>query len=204
MGRRGDHTKAELAAMALDAATALLEEEGPDKLTTRAVAGRIGYTVGSLYFLFRNRDDLVFQVNERTLRELATALEPDPARCSDPLTSLLTMGQGYIAFAEAHPARWRLVFEHRPASGDPIPDRLLRSIDGLFGLVAGQLTRLSPAMGADDLRRTSQTLWSGVHGIAVLSVTGKLGVGGEIAPQALVEDLLRHYLLGLRMELGGV
>lgn len=84
MGRRGEHSKDELTAMALDAAVALLEEEGPKRLTTRAVAGRIGYTVGSLYFVFRNREDLILQVNERTLDELRDHITSALAEVSEP------------------------------------------------------------------------------------------------------------------------
>lgn len=199
MGRRGEHSKDQLAAMALDAAVELLETEGADKLTTRAVAARIGYTVGSLYFLFRNRDDLVLQVNERTLEELEADLHAALGCCADPEEALLAMGRGYIAYARAHPARWRLVFEFQPGDEDAVPTSLLARIDALFALVAARLVELVGDEGdAGLLRRTAQTLWSGVHGIAVLSVSGKVNAGGEVAPEALMEDLVRCYLRGLR------
>jgi AcrR family transcriptional regulator len=197
MGRRGEHSKEEIAQMALDAAIALLEEEGPDRLTTRAVAQRIGYTAGSLYFVFRNRDDLVLRVNERTLDELRADLEQAFADTEAPAARLHALGRCYLQFAERHPTRWRLVFEHDVADPDQVPEAMRRKIDAFFRLIAAELSRRFPGLRADPIRRAAQSLWGGVHGIALLSITGKLSAGGERPAAALVEDLIATYLLGL-------
>nr|WP_242470796.1 TetR/AcrR family transcriptional regulator [Thiocystis violacea] len=181
----------------MDAAVQLLEEEGPDRLTTRAVAGRIGYTVGSLYFLFRNRDDLVLQVNGRTLDELRAAIELALVECTDTRLALLAMGRAYLGFAARHPARWRLIFEHGLPAETALPATLVGKIDGFFSLVAGYLARLVPGLDSREARRSAQALWSGVHGVTVLAITGKLEVGGDAAAESLAEDLIDYYLDGL-------
>lgn len=74
MGRRNEHTREELREIALQAAEQLVAEHGLAGLSTRKVVGRIGYTVGSLYMVFRNLDDLIAQMNERTLETLQARL----------------------------------------------------------------------------------------------------------------------------------
>ena len=202
MGRRGEHSKEVLASLALEAAVQLLEEQGPDVLTTRAVAGRIGYSVGSLYFLFRNRDDLVLQVNARTLNELRATLDERLHGQTDARLALLEMGRAYLAFATRHPARWRLIFEHGLPLGTPLPETLSSRIDGLFDLVADYLAALLPKAGWSEARRSAQALWGGVHGITVLAITGKLEVGGDAAAESLLDDLIGHYLDGLAVGTG--
>jgi AcrR family transcriptional regulator len=197
MGRRGEHSKEEIAQMALGAAIALLEEEGPDRLTTRAVARRIGYTAGSLYFVFRNRDDLVLRVNERTLDELRAELDGVLDGQKDSDARLHALGRCYLAFAERHPTRWRLVFEHDVLDVDQVPEAMRRKIDAFFQLIAAEIARRSPNLDPDAIRRAAQSLWGGVHGIAILSITGKLRAGGERPAEALVEDLVATYLRGL-------
>jgi AcrR family transcriptional regulator len=197
MGRRGEHSKEELASLALDAAVALLENDGPDKLTTRAVAARIGYTVGSLYFLFRNRDDLVLQVNERTLDELRAQIDASVAAVADPRQALLAMGQAYLSFATAHPARWRLIFEHRLPDEAELPTVLRSKIDGFFGMVARYLAALAPAPDPKALGRSAQSLWGGVHGITILAISGKLAIAGDADADVLTRDLIGRYLRGL-------
>ena len=61
--------------MALDAARAIVSETGLEGLTTRKVAKRIGYTVGTLYQLFNDADDLIEQMNTRTLAGLLRRLQ---------------------------------------------------------------------------------------------------------------------------------
>jgi AcrR family transcriptional regulator len=197
LGRRGEHSKEEIVAMALDAAVALLEEEGPERLTTRAVAQRIGYTAGSLYFVFRNRDDLVLQVNMRTLDELRDSLERALSDGAEPNGGLLALGRCYLDFAERHPTRWRLVFEHNLPDQASLPSSLEDRIDALFELICTALAARSPSLGRQALRLAAQSLWGGVHGVAVLSITGKLGAGGDRPAQHLVDDLIGTYLAGL-------
>lgn len=197
MGRRGDHSKEQIAEMALEAAAALLEEEGPDRLTTRAVARRIGYTAGSLYFVFRNRADLVLRVNERTLDQLRAELDEALDGLHDPDARLHTLGRTYLAFAERHPTRWRLVFEHDVPDDEELPDAMRRKIDAFFELIAVELGNRTPGLEADAVRRAAQALWGGVHGIAILSITGKLRAGGERPAEALTDDLIATYLRGL-------
>ena len=183
--------------MALDAAVALLEEAGPERLTTRAVAQRIGYTVGSLYFVFRNRDDLVLRANERTLDELRAALDAALARCAGPDGRLLALGLAYLGFAQRHPTRWRLVFEHDVPDPDQVPAAMRGKIEAFFELIAAELRRRFPGLDEPSTRGAAQSLWGGVHGIAVLAITDKLGAGGERPAAALVADLITRYLAGL-------
>ncbi|SDW49049.1 TetR/AcrR family transcriptional regulator [Thiocapsa roseopersicina] len=197
MGRRGEHTKDELTTMALDAAVALLEEEGPERLTTRAVAGRIGYTVGSLYFVFQNREDLILQVNERTLDELREHISAALAEVSEPRASLLAMGRAYLAFASAHPTRWRLIFEHTRAAGSDLPEPLVRKIEAFFLQVAESIAALNPRASPAAVRRSAQSLWGGVHGITVLALTGKLAIGGDAPAEVLTTELIGRYLDGM-------
>ena len=63
MARRSDHTRAELKDLALEAARSIVREKGVSALSTRKLADRIGYTSGTIYQVFQNRDDLVEQMN---------------------------------------------------------------------------------------------------------------------------------------------
>ena len=67
MGRRSDHSRDEIRNMAIDASAKIVETEGFKSLTARKVASKIGYTVGTLYHVFRNFDDLVIHMNARTI-----------------------------------------------------------------------------------------------------------------------------------------
>lgn len=184
--------------MALEAAVAILEESGPERLTTRAVAARIGYAVGSLYVVFRDRDDLLLQVNDRTLDELRACLDKalEVEDRDDAAQRLGALGHGYLGFAQRHTARWRLVFEHNP---DPaaVPPAMRGKIDAIFDLVVLELSRYAPWLDASAARRAAQCLWASVHGLAMLAITDKLSAGGDGDAAALVDELMDRYLRGV-------
>ncbi|MCU7934992.1 MAG: TetR/AcrR family transcriptional regulator [Candidatus Thiodiazotropha sp. (ex Dulcina madagascariensis)] len=200
MGRRGEHSKAEIEAMALEAAESIIENEGYPGLSARKVASAIGYTVGSLYFVFKNLDELVQRVNGRTLDQLYTTLTEVMVDCRVPQTCLLALGSAYLDYATRHVHRWRMVFEHQPQSeGLPLEihqDKMYR----LFSLVEDQLQVLATRRSREEITVAASSLWSGVHGIAIMAITRHLRSEDEQSVRNLTEHLISHYLDGLSVQ----
>ncbi|MGH8311203.1 MAG: TetR/AcrR family transcriptional regulator, partial [Steroidobacteraceae bacterium] len=111
MGRRNLHSRDEIRALALRTAAELVERQGAAALTAREVARRIGYTVGTLYLIFKNLDDLIVHVNEQTVIELERSLEAVNRRTRSPDQRLRLLAAAYLGFALLHTNRWRMVFE---------------------------------------------------------------------------------------------
>jgi len=196
MGRRSDHSREQIREMAVAAAEHILAEQGIAGLTTRKVATAIGYTVGSLYLVFQNLDDLILHVNGRTLDELYGALRAAAAECDEPPTCLAALGYTYIRFASDHGARWRMVFDHRAVHGQALPAWYRDKVMGMFALVEQQLRPLGPQRSAQDSALAARALWSGVHGICVLHLGGSLDTAGINSLRALVDSLITNYLAG--------
>jgi AcrR family transcriptional regulator len=113
MARRSDHSREEIREMALVAAEQIVVDKGFEGLSARKVASVIGYTVGTLYLVFDNIDDLILQINARTLDRLYDRMAQTRTSASDPRDYLLRLGQVYIRFADEDPHRWAMIFEHR-------------------------------------------------------------------------------------------
>src|SRR5687767_12593733 len=75
MGRRSDHSRAELEELILLAGEAHLAQVGFAAFSAREVAKRIGYSIGTIYNVFGSYDRLVLAINARTLRAWAAFLE---------------------------------------------------------------------------------------------------------------------------------
>jgi AcrR family transcriptional regulator len=194
VGRRSDHSRDEIKDMALRAAADIVAELGASALSMREVARRIGYTVGALYLVFTNLDDLIVHVNERTVMELRAALEKIRRQSDDPAQNLRLLVAAYLGFALLHTARWRLVFEHRLPSGQPTPPTYRGHTAAIFALVAEHLEACGVKRDGHTLDEVSTALWSGVHGTCMLAVTGKLQVGTQASVQRLLDVLLDRFL----------
>ncbi|HEU4780233.1 MAG TPA: TetR/AcrR family transcriptional regulator [Steroidobacteraceae bacterium] len=194
MGRRNEHSREELKALALRAAGDIVAEHGAVALSMREVARRIGYTVGALYLVFTNLDDLIVHLNEQTILELRTSLERIRGRTHQPAQNLRLLVAAYLGFALLHTARWRLVFEHRLPDGQKAPPTYAGHTAAIFSLVGDRLREAGITQDAAATAELATALWSGAHGICMLAVTGKLQVATQASVQRLLDVLLDRFL----------
>jgi len=163
----------------ISAAERTIENHGLGGLKARALAYRVGCAVGAIYNVVTDLDDLVFEVNSRTLaaleRHLAAAEQAAVAvEASAPVDRLVRLGTAYLAFAAAHRLRWRALFEHRPPLGKPMPDRYLDEQGKLFRLVEEPLGELQPHLSSKRRALVARSLFSAVHGVVMLGLEEKL------------------------------
>ena len=194
MGRRSDHSRDEIREMAINAAAKIVETDGFQSLTARKVAAKIGYTVGTLYHVFRNFDDLVIHLNAQTIDEMAALIQKKVGKKRNPEVRIRTMSDVYVNYATDHPDRWRLVFEHQAPRGLPTPELMKVRRDVMFEMVADNLRELSPNHIPQEIAHTATALWSGIHGICILALTGKLYLGGAFSMAKLVDTLIDSVL----------
>ena len=192
MGRRSDHSRDALRAMALDAAQELVEIEGISALSARKIMGKVGYTVGTLYNIYTNFDDVILHLNARTLDALHTHLQQTLSETNDDMP--YTLAQGYIDFSCQNFPLWHLLFTHRPAEATPLPAWYTEKVDRLFALVE---QTLRPLLKNDiDAKEATKVLWAGLHGICTLSLHGKLDTAGAQSAQYLATLLVQNYISG--------
>ena len=181
----------------MDAARRLAEKNGLRGVTARGVAREIGYTVGTIYNLFDDLDDLIVHLNVRTLDELLAVLSkvrPVP----EPEKYLLALAQRYMKYARRHPRLWGLLLEHRLPEGRVLPDWYYERIDRLYGLIERAIEPFLNGRQIKGSRHMARVLWSSIHGIVSLGALGKLAA--EETQAEMVKTLIRTFVAGLRAE----
>jgi len=186
MARRSEHSQEQIKEMVLVAAETIVVEDGFNALTVRKIAMEIGYTVGSIYMVFANMNDLATHVKARTLDELAKQLS-DYVPASSVEHHILALAETYLNFAALHFNRWRMIFDVQRE--EPPPEWYQQKIEQLFAIVEVLFKQLTPGSSAEQNRLAARTLWSGVHGICILSLTAK-PQGSDVASSKQSVDLL--------------
>ena len=157
---------------ALKAAGDLLAERGLQGMQARTIAARAGLSVGSIYKLFGDIDDLIRELNLETYRSLAvhhvSALESSGLGRDAVIDRLMVLAGAYIEFVITRNARWRalLSFNRRQAGG--APRAYTETENDLFGIVESVL---EPAPGFSDpayRAKAARALWASVHGIVTV------------------------------------
>jgi AcrR family transcriptional regulator len=170
--RRRDTQKQELRQAILAAAGERLLEKGYEAFSLRQVAERIGYSATTIYLYFENKDALVAAVIEEGFERFLRALEA--VHTEDPKASVTDLGRAYVRFALANSVYYRLMFMNRPdlialaAQGDS------GKFHASFAVLQRAVQRAidAGAYRPGDARGYSFVLWSLVHGLASLAITG--------------------------------
>ncbi|MFG0606695.1 TetR/AcrR family transcriptional regulator [Vibrio mimicus] len=193
MARRNDHTREELVAITLDKVKQFLDTHSYHELSLRKVATMIGYVPSTLVNVFGNYNLLLLHVVAQTLDELALEAKRALKSTPDPKDALYQLAYCYHNFAKRNPYRWQLIFEHN-MNGEALPEWQSQRIDNMTSMLEDLLKVIAPLRSEQEVLQASRVLWSGVHGITILSVDDKFFATEPIDGNALIENLLNHYL----------
>ena len=153
----------------------MLEEVGLEKLSLRGIAARVGVSHTAPKNHFDGLRGLLTAIAAEGFRRHAAAmtqaLPPDAPRSEH----LRAAARGYVAFAQAHPALFRLMFN--PGLTDHADPELQAAGAESYGVLASIATDLAwtPLDGSAPTQEQGELmLWSLVHGYATLAVSGTL------------------------------
>jgi AcrR family transcriptional regulator len=198
--RKGGIDRDALREKLIAVAEALVLQGGAPALTARALATHIGYSLGHVYNLVSDLDELALMVNARTLTRLIEALH-DALESSKGQRRIYLLAQTYLDFCEKNARLWDLVLSHRLPEGRDLPADYAALIGRLPALVSTELKALYPKRSTEQIRRDVATLWSALHGLSLLGHTGRLALIGAPKADILARQLLDTYLAGLKGEI---
>ncbi len=189
--RRAAHLK-----ILIDAAERTIAEKGLAALKARDLAAAAGVSLGGLYNLVGDLDEVILHVGARTLARLDKALS-DVAAEARPVERLVAIALAYCRFAQANLSLWRALFEHRMARDAVLPDWHAATQLNLFAHIAAPLRLLLPEKTEEERALLSRTLFSAVHGVAALGLDEKLVAVPVARLEAQIEILVRAVCAGV-------
>lgn len=194
----------------LHAAVGLLDEQGPDALQTRRVAGAAGTSTMAVYTHFGGMRGLIAEVAEEGLRQFDAALTVPET--DDPVADLFAVGAAYRRYAIERPHMYRLMFGSTSAHGINAPAgnvlkltvaeieqhipsfaHVVRAVRR--SMVAGRITVGSAADDAAVVATAAQ-FWALVHGFVMLELAGFYG-DDDAAVAPVLGSLTSNFLVAL-------
>ena len=175
MARRADHSKEELARLVVDTAEELIAEEGIDNFSARSLSRAIGYTAGTLYHHFKDLDDIVTQVNTRTLVGLAQAFA-SATPSDDPRRMLHNYADAFLGYITLKRNLWNALFEFRRKPGQPVPPWYVEAIASLIRIVAQCFVEIRSDLGDAAARQSGQLVFASIHSVVSLESSGRLSL----------------------------
>ena len=181
----------------LKAARELLEQGGRTAVTLRAIGGATGVSQTTPYRHFENKQDLLQHVATAFLGDMEKAMRAGADSHENTDSALAGACLGYVKAAFAHPHHYQLLFGDEPIN-EPSP-ALEAAADSCVSYLASLVAGIRGGTSAtlEDLRSSTALIWSSLHGVVVLTLTGHLReprmIDGEKDARTLVESLVSHF-----------
>jgi AcrR family transcriptional regulator len=170
-----------------------VDEGGLAALSLNAIAKQMGMSGPALYRYFASRDELLAALITDGYAEITRTVEEAAAGGGDATARLTAVADAYRGWALAHPRRYALLFGERP-EGFRDPEEAIAAIQGAMGVLleivaelagdepgepdpelAGWVQRRGGAELPPRVPRLSLLLWTRMHGIVGLELSGAFG-----------------------------
>ncbi|WFE19647.1 TetR/AcrR family transcriptional regulator [Solwaraspora sp. WMMD937] len=175
----------------LAAATALLDEGGPERVTLREVGRRAGVSHNAPYKHFTDKQALLEAVAIQEFDRLDRLMTETPTPRAEAAALLRRVLLEYVRWAQHHPRRFALVYGWSMNASADLHERAGATWRRLVELTAE--AQAAAALPAGDPERAAALVRALAHGAADLAITGHLAADGKgrASAEDLVEDLLR-------------
>ena len=192
MGRRSDHSRAELERMILVEGHRQMAEVGFARFSAREVAKRIGYSIGTIYNVFGTHDRLILAINTRTFRLWADHLRGRLG--GNPPDRIRVLVEGYFSFARDNPNLWMAIYDHRLPPDAAMPDEFETQRAELTEIVTSEIAAALPERTRSAAPRLARSLIATVHGHCTFALNGTFALMGETDPVELALARVREAL----------
>jgi AcrR family transcriptional regulator len=184
----------------LDAAEAILLETGSaEKVSTRAVARRVGCSSPSIYLHFPDRAEMLFAMCQRQFDQMGARLHEAAAGIDDPVERLRALGRAYVSFALEHPQQYRTmmmdVIQGVAYQKNLEEMRAELGFDVLFDVVTDGIEQ--GVFETADPLLSAFSFWAVGHGVVSLMIA-KPSLGWA-EPMDLCEFAMNQVIDGLRV-----
>lgn len=171
----------------------LLNKEGIDGFSLRKVASMCGVSHNAPYKHFKDKDDLINEIIKEVWKEFYIALlEVTEIYTNDPKLQIIEMGKAYVKFMVENPEYLKFMFLSDNAYPVKIVDNKFSDDKvGAFGVFKDSAERFFKEIKLDEnlYMQKTLTLWSMVHGIAILIIKRSIEYKGNYL--VLVESMIR-------------
>ena len=182
----------------VDAADMAVVNGGLGAVRARDLARDIGCSLGAIYNLVGDLDELVLLVNQRTMAALGAHLDAARSAADDHAAQLVAWALAYAGFAAHNRNRWRALFDFRMRPGATFPPWFADAQQDIFVRLEERLEGLTTDRDAVGQRLRARTLFSAVHGIVSLGLEGKLVAMPADAIDSELASFVTTYVAGLR------
>lgn len=210
MARPKECDRENIRALVLEKAKELFLNVGYSKITIRKIAEAIGYTPGTIYLYFKNKEEILYELHNEGFQLLyhykLKTFEPKDATA---FSRLREGGKIYITFAFEHPDYYELMFnmpeprnylaqlQNTAGECDMSVDYAMRSYEFLKQNIQACIKEGYLPNADQDVMTV--VFWSFVHGLASLIIRKRIPYP-QAASQAFADMAIDFFMAAINQQ----
>lgn len=200
----GSYHHGDLRRALIDVALKLVEEKGTAGLTMREAGRLAGVSQAAPYRHFTDKNALLLAVAEEGFRAMHLEILASLRKAGpDAESRLSAIGVGYVGFAVAHPAHFRIMFS-RELTRAPASPSAEETAMGAFHELATEIFQgqAAGALRQEEPLGLALACWSIAHGLAGILIERlldrpELAAAGTVDSETLTRMVTRLLIVGL-------
>ena len=168
----------------LDAAFAMLTEEGIEQVTARKLAAKANCSTQPIFRIYSNMDELYSELFTMALNKFEEYVSSIPKTTVVPFVCL---GQAYIGFAQKFPNVFKFIFLSQNRYGRSLYDM----INGQSGHVTREI-QAATSQGTQNASELFMKMWIFIQGAACMSLTQDYDLG-ESETVSMLKDAYQAF-----------
>ncbi len=171
---RKEREKQEMRKLIINAAMEMFITEGFDKTSIRNIADKIEYSPATIYLYYKDKDELLYEVQGQAFLELYNAFLKD-VTATDPLERLDQLLHSYVNFGFEHPDLYDLMFILRSPM-KATEENGWPNCDEAYHYLTGTLETCIDQLRYENAHIAALSIWALGHGLVSLFIRERIKV----------------------------
>jgi AcrR family transcriptional regulator len=186
---RKEREKQEMRKLIINAAMEMFAQEGYEKTSIRNIADKIEYSPATIYLYYKDKDELLYEVQREVFQLLYEALVAD-ITAADPFDRLRQLLFSYINFGFNHPDLYDLMFILRSPMKAVEDDDDWANCAQAYQLLLTGIQECIDQLRYEDVGTAALAIWSCGHGLISLYIRERIKVA-QIPEDQVKETILK-------------
>lgn len=189
VAERKKREKAKMKRLILETANSLFLKGGPQNVSIRKIANSIDYSPATIYLYFKNKDDIIDNIREKSIVEFIGKLE-EYSFIKDHFGRLKNLSNSWIEFALTQPDKYNSIFSNNDKLSE---DKIYNYLSDIIykSIIESRIQRM-------PVNEATIIVISFLHGLSLILMTKKLHVRSKAELKDFANNLINRFLNNLK------
>ena len=178
----------------LDVTRELLINKGITQVSIRLIAKQVECSVGTIYFYFKDKDELVHALIEEGFEKLIELQEKTESQYPEPIERLKALCKNYINFALENPEYYEIMFMLKQERMARYPAEKYRRARKSLDIISNTLNLYAEKekINVGDTFLAAHLIWTFMHGLVTLLQAKR--IDHSIDEQKIIDSIIKHII----------